>query len=1016
MSESPQPLNALPQGYRLQEYELVRVLGFGGFGMTYLGFDHNLDKPVAIKEYLPSDIATRTADRSVAAQASEVRGDFQWGLERFVDEARTLARFDHRHIIKVHRFFEAHGTAYIVMDYAEGETLSAHLERKGTLQEAELKAILYPLLNALEVVHGADFLHRDIKPGNIVLRDSDGSPVLLDFGAARQAIGAKSRSVTSIVTPGYAPIEQYSSRGHQGAWTDLYALGGVCYRALTGEVPDDATDRVRHDPLIPVAQRCAGRASAAFLSAVDWALSVDEGDRPQRVGAWREAMEGATAGQQAHRQDEEKHGTGDEIADAPVTAQAASNVKAARRLNWWFKLHYICFAATFVVSAVAVMPRVLLIGAIGAIESQKLESIAGVAVFYIMPVAIDVLFVLTFVLTLVFGCRILHKLWSLIPTHKVRTTPGKAVGFLFIPLFRLYWAFVAIYGLAKALNAETGRKSVSEVASFIYCCSFAISYEVYLVALLWARVAGSEASVWIAGSVAGSVASVLWFVMLRQMKNAGRLILQVVEQDGSPLERPKKPRFKRLAAALGVVAVLVGGIMFLITIHASVLSEGDDHSDTRSGATSLSLGSSLPGRIATRDDVDYFKVEVSQAGGLTVYTTGNLDTEGTLKGSAGNHLEHDFRSGNGDNFRIEHSVSAGTYYVKVEGKMSSDTGDYTIHARFEADDHSDTRSGATSLSLGSSLPGRIATRDDVDYFKVEVSQAGVLTVYTTGNLDTKGTLEGSAGNRLERDFRSGNGDNFRIEHSVSAGTYYVKVERRTWSDTGDYTIHARFEADDHSDTRSGATSLSLGSSLPGRIATRDDVDYFKVEVSQAGVLTVYTTGNLDTEGTLEGSAGNRLERDFRSGNGDNFRIEHSVSAGTYYVKVEGLVRSDTGDYTIHARFEADDHRDTRSGATSLSLGSSLPGRIATLDDVDYFKVEVSQAGGLTVYTTGNLDTEGTLEGSAGNHLERDLWSGNGRNFRIEHSVSAGTYYVKVEGWMSSDTGDYTIHARFRGGG
>ena len=290
MSEAQHPLHALPQGHRLQEYELVRVLGFGGFGMTYLGFDHNLDKAVAIKEYLPSDIATRTADRSVAPQASDFRGDFQWGLERFLDEARTLARFDHRHIIKVHRFFEAHGTAYIVMEYAEGETLSAYLTRKGTLTEAELKAILYPLLDGLAVVHGADFLHRDIKPGNIVLRDSDGSPVLLDFGAARQAIGAKSRSVTSIVTPGYAPIEQYSSRGHQGEWTDIYALGGVCYRALTGDVPEDATDRMRHDPLVPVSERCAGRASGAFLSAIDATLSVDEGDRPQSVAAWREAL------------------------------------------------------------------------------------------------------------------------------------------------------------------------------------------------------------------------------------------------------------------------------------------------------------------------------------------------------------------------------------------------------------------------------------------------------------------------------------------------------------------------------------------------------------------------------------------------------------------------------------------------------------------------------------------------------------------------------------------------------
>ena len=273
MNEAQQPLNALPQGHRLQEYELVRVLGFGGFGMTYLGFDHNLDKAVAIKEYLPSDIATRTGDNSVVPQASQFRDDFGWGLERFLDEARALARFDHRHIIKVHRFFETHGTAYIVMEYAEGETLAAFLERKGMLSEAELKAMLYPLLDGLEVVHGADFLHRDIKPGNIIIRDEDNSPVLLDFGSARQAIGARSRSVTSIITPGYAPIEQYSSRGDQSPWTDIYALSGVCYRALTGEVPEDATDRVRNDPLIPVVERCTGQASAGFLAAIDWALA-----------------------------------------------------------------------------------------------------------------------------------------------------------------------------------------------------------------------------------------------------------------------------------------------------------------------------------------------------------------------------------------------------------------------------------------------------------------------------------------------------------------------------------------------------------------------------------------------------------------------------------------------------------------------------------------------------------------------------------------------------------------------
>ena len=290
MSEEQQHRLALPQGTRIREFEFRLVLGHGGFGITYLGRNVALDIPVAIKEYLPTDLATREQDLSIVPQAPKTASNFQWGLERFLDEARTLARLHHPNIVRVHHFFEAHSTAYIAMDYVEGEDLSAHLTRKGTLSEDELKGILYPLLSALEVVHSADFLHRDIKPGNIILRAEDSSPVLLDFGAARQAMGAKSRSVTSIVTPGYAPIEQYSSQGRQGAWTDIYALGGVCYRALTGQIPDDATDRVRDDPLIPVSQRCAGRVSGAFLAAIDAALAVNEEERPQSVGAWRTAM------------------------------------------------------------------------------------------------------------------------------------------------------------------------------------------------------------------------------------------------------------------------------------------------------------------------------------------------------------------------------------------------------------------------------------------------------------------------------------------------------------------------------------------------------------------------------------------------------------------------------------------------------------------------------------------------------------------------------------------------------
>ena len=287
-------LHALPSGYRIEEYELVRVLGSGGFGITYLGYDHHLDKAVAIKEYLPNDLAVRTDSQSVLPKSTEDKADYEWGLERFLNEAQTLARFDHRHIIKIHRFFRAHGTGYSVMEYAEGETLSEMLQRKETLTEAELKAILFPILDGLEVVHEADFLHRDIKPGNIVIRD-DGSPVLIDFGSARQAVAGKSRSVTAIVTPGYAPIEQYSVKGHQGAWTDIYGLGAVCYRCLSGEAPDDATERLRADPLVPISKRCKGRASAELLAAIDRALRVDEGERPQSIAAWQQVLSGEPA-------------------------------------------------------------------------------------------------------------------------------------------------------------------------------------------------------------------------------------------------------------------------------------------------------------------------------------------------------------------------------------------------------------------------------------------------------------------------------------------------------------------------------------------------------------------------------------------------------------------------------------------------------------------------------------------------------------------------------------------------
>ena len=421
------------------------------------------------------------------------------------------------------------------------------------------------------------------------------------------------------------------------------------------------------------------------------------------------------------------------------------------------------------------------------------------------------------------------------------------------------------------------------------------------------------------------------------------------------------------------------------------------------GAIPLPLGESLEGGLEIGGEVDYFRVEVSEPGLLLVYTTGSSDIKGTLEDNTGTALATDDDGGRSDNFRITHFVNAGTYYVKVEGDRSWNTGSYTIHASI----HGSTRDQAPSLPLGESLEGGLEIGGEVDYFRVEVSEPGLLLVYTTGSSDIKGTLEDNTGTALATDDDGGRSDNFRITHFVNAGTYYVKVEGdRSWN-TGSYTIHASI----HGSTRDQAPSLTLGESLEGELEIGGEVDYFRVEVSEPGLLLVYTTGSSHIKGTLEDSTGDSLANDDDSGSGDNFKIAHAVSAGTYYVKVEGDRSWNTGSYTIYASFNSD-HGNTRATASLLSLDSLLYGQIEPAGDVDYFQIEVSESKVLTVYTTGSLDTKGTLEDSTGDSLATDDDGGSGDNFRIAHAVSAGTYYVKVEGDRSSSsgTGIYTIHA------
>jgi len=299
MSDHAYP-DALPSQYRLHWYRLERVLGQGGFGITYLARDTNLDQAVAIKEYLPVEVATRRADSTVRPRADDQSDRYRWGLDRFLREARTLARFDHPNIVRVLSVFEFNGTAYMVMRFEEGENFAALLERRRTVAEDELMRVLLPVLDGLELIHNAGFIHRDIKPDNIHIR-VDGSPVLLDFGSARGSLG-QGRTVTILVAPGYAPFEQYYSSGeNQGPWTDLYGLGATCYRAIAGVAPLDAITRSKgvlgsaREILVPARTIAAGRYSERVLRAVDHALEFAEKDRPQSIAEWRSELQAPAA-------------------------------------------------------------------------------------------------------------------------------------------------------------------------------------------------------------------------------------------------------------------------------------------------------------------------------------------------------------------------------------------------------------------------------------------------------------------------------------------------------------------------------------------------------------------------------------------------------------------------------------------------------------------------------------------------------------------------------------------------
>jgi len=290
--------DALSPGTRLDEFEIVRVLGTGGFGIVYLARDHVLLREVAIKEYMPAALAGRGEGASVSLRSHGFAETFARGLESFLSEARLLASFDHRSLVKVHRFWRGNGTAYMAMQYYAGQTVKdARLHMSAPPEEAWLDAFIEALLGVLDLLHGHGVYHRDVSPDNILLLD-DGRPVLLDLGSARRAMADGPQSFTAHLKPQFAPIEQYADEAggmRQGPWTDLYALGATLYFVLTGRAPTPSVVRAVRDVLPSLASQSGSTIAHVrprLLATVDWTLALAPEQRPQSVLSVRRALSG----------------------------------------------------------------------------------------------------------------------------------------------------------------------------------------------------------------------------------------------------------------------------------------------------------------------------------------------------------------------------------------------------------------------------------------------------------------------------------------------------------------------------------------------------------------------------------------------------------------------------------------------------------------------------------------------------------------------------------------------------
>lgn len=282
---------ALPAGTRVENYRIVSTLASGGFSTVYLAHDDK-QTPVVIKEYLPATLAVRTDGSPTPKVAPADLAKFRYGVKCFFEEGRALAKLSHPNVVRVLNFFRANETVYIVMRYEKGRSLQLQIQnRVGMPDEVWVRSTFAELLNGLREVHRNKLLHLDIKPANVFLR-TDGSPLLIDFGAARQTLSKEGSQLAPTYTPGFAAPEQYARSAELGPWTDIYSIGATVYSCLAGAAPQPAHERLKKDELAPARKRWADQYSGVLLDIIDWCLRLDHLERPQSVLALQKALLG----------------------------------------------------------------------------------------------------------------------------------------------------------------------------------------------------------------------------------------------------------------------------------------------------------------------------------------------------------------------------------------------------------------------------------------------------------------------------------------------------------------------------------------------------------------------------------------------------------------------------------------------------------------------------------------------------------------------------------------------------